>query len=856
MNKLAVLVDGSGFIYRAYYALPPLINRDGRSVGALYGFCRMLISLLEKHRSDLFCVVLDSGRDTFRMQIYPEYKANRSETPEELKAQLPMLKDVCDAFGVPNIKKKGFEADDIIATYSDKMSRSGYEVRIVSSDKDLMQLVTDKVSLFDPMKSKIIQSEEVIEKYGVLPSQMVFFQALMGDASDNVPGIEGIGPKTASKLINEFQTIDRLYDNIEYVKSEKIRNNLITQKEALDISLKLVTLEKNAEIDEDFRDFTVSFDPVKAVEFLKTIGFESLIKRIGGKSSDFSDQKRIRYAISSASDLKNFFELNRVQKFSFFHSSCINGNNVLAMCCGTRTAYCIFSTINEGDLFNQALLNYQEICEVLKPYLESEIQKIGIKNGVRYFKNIECRFYDDLSVMVYLLRGALSGDKVEEIFENNPDPTCRLQFKNVCEVDDICKVTELIYDNYEEIQSALKKQGLFKIYEEIDRPLINILKNMEENGITISHKKLIDLSEEFSQKIKQIEREIFEIVGCEFNIGSVKQLAEVLFSKLNIPKLNKKTSLDIENLEELSIHSSVPSLVIEWRKLSKLLSGYTLSLCKLADPETSKVHSTFNMASTLTGRLSSSNPNLQNIPHRTKYGKMIREAFISKPNHKLLSFDYSQIELRVLAHMADIQLLKDAFLKEKDIHAITAANLFRANLEEVTEEMRAHAKVINFGIIYGMSPFGLSNALSISPGEAKNYIQNYFSRFPEFEKFKTKTLEFAKKHGYVETITGRRCYIKDISSSNYQMRQFGERQAINAVIQGTASDIVKIAMINISPKLKDLHSKMLIQIHDELVFETEEDFVEKATTAIKNIMSQATNLSVPLKVNVSIGSTL
>ncbi|MDR2157903.1 MAG: hypothetical protein LBO02_01140, partial [Holosporaceae bacterium] len=446
MNKLAVLVDGSGFIYRAYYALSQFTDKDRRPAGAVYGFCSMIISLLKKHESDLFCVVFDSGRDTFRSEIYAEYKSNRLETPEDLKSQIPMLKEVCNAFGIPTIGKKGFEADDIIATYSVKLSELGYEVRIISSDKDLMQLITDNVSLFDPIKSKIIKTEEVLEKYGVLPSQMTYLQALMGDPSDNIPGIRGIGPKTAAKLVNEFKTLEAIYQNIDSIKPPKIKENLLYQKEQLNISLKLVTLDKNVDgVDKNFDDFRISYDHEKVAAFLESFGFNSLVKRLNRQSPKTTE--RTRYAITNIRDLKNFFESNRVRRFSFFISSHADGNNVLAICCGAQTVRCVFYFGDEADLFNQNT-THKEICDALKPYMENpDIQKIGIKNELRNFPHTEFRSYDDLSVMAYLLHG-IAGDKVGGIFYDNDDPICQTSFNNICEINQICQISEMIYDCY------------------------------------------------------------------------------------------------------------------------------------------------------------------------------------------------------------------------------------------------------------------------------------------------------------------------------------------------------------------------------------------------------------------------
>ncbi|MDR1551309.1 MAG: DNA polymerase I [Holosporaceae bacterium] len=846
-DNLAVLVDGSGFAYRAYYALPQLTNGAEQPVGAVYGFCSMLIPLLEKHRADLFCVVMDSGRDTFRKEVYAEYKSNRKVTPDDLKSQMPLLREACEAFGVPIISKKGFEADDVIATCATELSERGYKVRIISSDKDLTQLISDSVSLFDPIKSKIVGAEAVLEKYHVQPSQMVFLQALMGDSSDNIPGVSGIGPQTAAKLINKFGTLDEIYRNINSIHGKKIRENLIQQRGILDISLRLVTLERNVPLDWNLENFRISYDYNRVKNFLKNLGFQSLVRRLGPQSPCSEDCSR--QMISTPEALRVFFELNRIKKLSFFFSSYPNGNNALALCCGDQTAICIFSANDNNNLFFRGT-NLSEICRIMKPYLENpSIQKIGIRNELRFFKSIKLQSYDDLSVMNYLLHGT-AGDTIGDVFRHSDDPICKLSFKNICETDQICKISELIYNSYEIIAEDLKRNQLDIIYQKVDRPLISILKNMEENGVIVSPQKLRKLAEEFSQKIKETEKRIFELVGYEFNIGSANQLTEALFMRLNIPRPKKRGSLDMESLEELVAYSPVPALVIEWRRLSKLLSTYTHSLCKFIDSQTGRIHSTFHMTSTITGRLSSSNPNLQNIPRATKYGRRIREAFLSEKGSQLVSFDYSQIELRVLAHVADIRLLKHAFIAKEDVHAITAASVFGLSTNNVTAEMRSYAKIINFGIIYGMSPFKLARIMSVPIDKAVSYINSYLEQFPEFEAFRKSTLAFVQKHGYVQTITKRRCYIKDILSPNYFLRQFGERQAVNATIQGSAADIVKIAMIDIFPQLKELHSKLLLQIHDELIFEINDEFVEQAIPVIKNAMENAQRLSVPLEANI------
>lgn len=844
-KKLAILVDGSSFIYRAFYALPQLTGASGNSVGAVYGFCSMLLSLMDKHSSDLFCVALDAGRETFRREIYPEYKNNREETPQELKSQFPILIQACKAFGIPIIELEKYEADDIIATLSDKLSKQNYEVRIIASDKDLMQLITENVYLFDPIKSKVIKENEVFEKYGVLPHQMTALQTLMGDKTDNVPGIEGIGPKTAAKLINQFGSIDDIYKNIEGVSSAKIKAKLIDQKNLLKISGKLVTLCKEVPLSCDFSQLKINFNADKAKNFLMENKFNSLIKRLEKRSLRIEKKQRKYVHIYNASNLKTFMDLNDPKKISIFSTSCFNGNQILIICTKRQTAGCFFRS---KDSIEKNLISYQEIFSILKPYLDDEnITKIGLKSCLKLFP--EMKSFNDLAVIRYLLSGVV-GDKIADLFQDNDSYICKFSFSEICNAEQACLLAELMFDEFDNFTEELKRNELFEIYKNIDMPILSILNDMENNGIMISEEKLKSLAEIIKEKIKNLEDKIFALAGCEFNIGSPKQLADLLFEKLKLPRPSKKSSVNEENLEELYDINPIPKLVVEWRKLSKLLSGYTYSLCDLRDPKTQRLHTSFHSISTITGRLSSSNPNLQNIPYRTELGREIRHAFISQKGFKLISFDYSQIELRILAHLANIKVLKEAFSQEMDVHKATAAQIFEVSMDDVTPEMRARAKTINFGIIYGMSPFRLSKNLGIDLEKAKKYIESYFAKFPEFNVFKESVLDFAKKNGYVKTITGRRCYIKDILSKNFVLRQFSERQAVNAVIQGTGADIVKIAMIKVYPELEKLHSSMLIQIHDELVFETRNDFVDESIKSIKTIMEQAYEISIPLEVNV------
>ena len=847
-RKLAVLVDGSGFIYRAFYGMPPFTAPDGTPVGAVYGFCTMLLNLLEQHRSDLFCVILDSGRKTFRTEIYKDYKANRGETPQELKVQFPLLREACDAFGIPTVEKHGFEADDIIATYAVDLESKGFDVRIISSDKDLMQLVTENITMFDPLKNRVVGINEVIEKYGVPPAKMTYLQALMGDTSDNVPGVKGIGPKTAAKLLQTYETLDGIFENSQYI-SAKIREKLLTSRAEAEISLKLVTLCRDIDIARNYDELVVNSDINKLIQFFDKCNFSSLKRKIAHKLPSKTTETRALSLIYSAEDLRNFFQLNRVTKFSFCTTSLGESHYAIALCSPKAVTCCIFTY--PFDSYSA----FSAISEVLHEYFANpNIHKIGFFRDSHLFNYSQMRNYDDIGLMSYLLHGIVS-DNIGSVFQDSSAPICNSNFSTICDTKQLCSLAELLFDYCDTYKEQLRESGLYSVYENIDLPLFFVLRNMEKCGIKISPEKLQNLENLLADKIEELEKQIYTHAGCRFKIASVKQLREVLFEKLQLP-MPKKNSVDIESLEEISAYSPVPQLVIEWRKLSKLISTYTSALLGLMDHATYRVHTTFNMTSTVTGRLSSSNPNLQNIPVRTEIGKQIKNAFISKTGYKLLSFDYSQIELRVLAHLANVRLLQEAFQLEIDVHTATAANIFCMPVDSVTEEMRTKAKAINFGILYGMSAFRLSNILHVSLQDAKTYLESYYSKYPEIIEYKQSLLDCAKGKGYVETITKRRCYIKDISSSNYVLRQFSERQAVNAAIQGSAADIVKIAMIEVSKHLENLHSSMLLQIHDELVLETENDYTHQTINTVSNILQNVVPLSVPLTVHVNCGETL
>lgn len=856
-KKLALLVDGSNFVYRAFYALPQLTNPNNQPVGAVYGFCSMLLSLFSKHQSDLFCVALDAGRDTFRRDLYPKYKSNRDETPENLKSQFPILIEACKAFGVPLIEINKYEADDIIATLATKLESMNYEVRIIASDKDLMQLINENIYLFDPIKSKVIKEPEVLEKFGVTPNQMISLQTLMGDSTDSIPGVAGIGPKTAAKLLDQFHSIENIYEKIEEVTPERIKNKLIDQKENIKISRQLVTLCRTVPIEQDISELKIDLNPDRVKEFLNKHRFNSLLKRFEKQVNQVIHKQRHQLNLSTSIALQSFFKLNDIKKFSMFSTTCFNQNEILVICTDSYIVNCFFNqqTNNNPNLLSEKTsFTLTDLQQTLKPYIEDEsIEKIGFRGILKLFPNIKS--FNDIGSMSYLLHGVL-GNKVSDVFPGNDSPVCKMSFSEISDADQCRSLAEIMFDEFESFKTELEQNNLLDIYKNIDMPLISVLNAMESKGILLSTKKLKQVAEGFKEDTKSLETELFKLAGHAFNPASGKQLSKLLFEELKIPKPSKKNSMDIEALEDLSDHSPIPNLVIQWRKLAKLISTYTSSLCNLINPQTHRLHTKFNTTVTSTGRLSSSNPNLQTIPHRTEQGRKIRSAFISPEGSKLVSFDYSQIELRVLAHMADIKSLKEAFLNNLDIHTATASQIFNVKLEEVTPEMRTRAKTINFGIIYGMSHNRLARSLNISVEDAKKYIQNYFDRFPEFPKFHESILEFSRKNGYVQTLLGRRCFVKGLSSKNPILRSSGERQAFNAVIQGTAADIVKIAMIKVFSKQEELHTSMIIQIHDELVFETPNEFVEASIPIITEIMENAYTLSIPLVVESKYGDYL
>ncbi len=919
-NNHLFLVDGSGYIFRAYYALPPLYRKsDGLPTGAVNGFCNMLYKLIEDTNKSIgpthLAVIFDSARKTFRNEIYKDYKANRGDPPEDLIPQFKIIKDAVTAFGIQSIESKGFEADDIIATYAEAAVKKNWQVSIVSSDKDLMQLVTEKINLVDTMKNKNIGPKEVEEKFGVGPDKVIDVQALAGDSSDNVPGAPGIGIKTAAQLINEFGNLEKLLEKCGDIKQEKRRDNIKDNKEQIRISKELVTLKKDVgdiPLLADLKNNNLAIK--KLVPFLEDLELKKLADRIRKKNPEIkfetlnieeskvekkekgnlnSDKeittKNINTKYVLIDNIKNLEELksNIYDIGHFVYDVETDSLNILeanligiSICYGLETSYYIpFQHIDELNQIITNQIKIDEFLKIFKPIMEdSSIIKIGhnIKydNAILKKYGIDVIGYDDTMLMSFISDAGINRHGMDDLAKIHFNKET-IKYKEVVGSGK----SQITFDkvdlknalNYaaEDADITYKLYLLFKkrinheknnyIYSNIEKPLIDCIQTMELNGIKVDKKYLKKLSTDFSKRISKLESKIYKDTGTEFNIASPKQLSEVLFDKLKL-KPPKKTrtgekSTGIDVLEDLAYGGNkVAETIIEWRQLSKLKNTYTEALQTHIIKSTGRIHTSYAMASTSTGRLASSDPNLQNIPIKTEEGRSIRKAFIPDKDQTIFSADYSQIELRVLAHMADVSQLKDAFNNNEDIHKLTASEIFNVKHKDVTQDLRRKAKAVNFGIIYGISAFGLAKQLSISNYEASDFIKEYFKKFSGIKEYMENTKELCRNNGYVETLCGRKCFFPRIKDKNFALRSFQERAAINAPIQGTAADIIKLAMIKINDKIKaNNECKMLLQVHDELIFEIKNDKLKKYRKMILSEMENALvpkfNLSVPLSVD-------
>ena len=898
MKKL-ILIDGSGFIFRAFYALPPLTNPDGIPINAVYGYCNMIINIIETFQPEQVIVVFDTKRKTFRNDIYKDYKSNRVDPPDELVPQFSIIREATEAFDLPQIEMEGYEADDIIATYASQAEKKGVSVTIISSDKDLMQLVNNKTKMYDSMKNNYIGINEVKEKFGVEPSKVIDVQALAGDSIDNIPGVSGIGVKTAAELLNSFGTLNNLFSQLDKIQQPKRKQTLIDEKENALISKKLVTLKNDVPIKKPY-DFQIfkGINQKKALNFFEKHGFKNLIARFNkkdlkkdiGNQQQENNKKNKYHIIKSVDELKKIIEKIKKEKFVVVdtETNSLNANSakLVGMSFSFKENEAYYLPLEHRlDKSNKMLnIKIDKIFLILKNLLEDpSIMKIG--HNIKYDKivlsniNINLNPVEDTMLLSYVLDAGKFKHNLDELAKIYLDYDT-IKYKDVVGVGkkektfDQLTIEEAYIYAAEDADVTLKlfkilkkrivKERLLNVYESIEKPLIDVLVLIERNGIKINTKKLKELHAIFCKKILLIEKAIFKYSQLEFNVASPKQLGEVLFDKMGLPGGKKgksgsySTSSDV--LENLSYQGhEIAKALLEWRQISKLKNTYTESLIEEINKKTSRIHTSYSMAATNTGRLSSTNPNLQNIPIRTEEGKKIRNAFISEKGYTLVSFDYSQIELRLLAHIGKVNELKKAFELNLDIHKETASQIFNKPIDKIDNDLRRKAKTINYGIIYGISPFGLSKQLNISRTDADFFLKEYFKKYSGIPSYIEKTTNFCKKNGFVETIFGRKCYIVGINNKNPNFRNFAIRAAINAPIQGSAADIIKKAMIKIHKFFKQnkIKSRMILQVHDELLFEIQKSEITYLTKEIKSIMEEAMlpeiKLEVPLVVELGEG---
>ena len=905
------LVDGSGYIFRAYYALPPLTRKsDGLPVGAVSGFCNMLFKLLEDSKSNdnsekptHFAVIFDSARKNFRNDIYSEYKGNRSDAPDDLIPQFEFIRKSVLAFNLPSIELINYEADDLIATYVEQILSKGAKATIVSSDKDLMQLYRKNVRIYDPMKNKFINEEDVNNKFGVKPEKVVDVQALAGDSTDNVPGVPGIGVKTAAELINEYGNLENLLKNAKNIKQNKRRETLIENSDKAIISKKLVELKNDVPVKNSISEFGLKqIDKKKLYNFLREMEFNRLLSSAISKygESEFENNEpniKEKYSLEITNKnyeiIKNEDELRKFLKnaeeigeFSIdteTNSLDPHQASLVGISISSSIGYAFYIPLNHLNTKN---FNEKNILSIFKPYLEDKsIKKIGqnIKFDyiIFYHRGIDINSMEDTMLMSYVLDAGKNRHNMDTLSEIHLDHKT-IKFKdivgtgkkqiNFSEVDlEVAKNyasedADITYRLYKIFLKSLKSENLINIYEIFEKPLIKILAMMEINGIGLDKGFLKKLSSKFSNKIEQFEKKIYKISNKKFNIASTKQLGEIMYNELKISSLKKTkkgsfaTSASV--LEDLAFKGhELPKLVLDWRQTSKLKNTYSDSLPEHLNSKTNRVHTSFLLAATTTGRLASSDPNLQNIPIKSEDGRDIRKAFISEKDKKLISADYNQIEMRILADLADVKALKKAFLNSEDIHSLTASQVFGVEIKKVNSEMRRKAKAINFGIIYGISQYGLAKQIGVSNNEAEEFLNSYFQKFPEIKEYMNSTIKFCRKSGYVQNIFGRKTHIIGINDKNFNVRNFQERAAINAPIQGSASEIMRLAMIRLNSELnlpKNQNLKMLLQIHDELIFETNINDLKKSSKLISDIMMSVKNseqhsFSIPLLVDVNSG---
>ena len=917
MNKIQktdhfYLIDGSGYIFRAYYALPPLSRKsDGLPTGAVSGFCSMLFKLLEDSKSDQnlqkpthFAVIFDSARKTFRNEIYSDYKANRSEAPDDLAPQFEYIRKSVLAFNLPSVDLPNYEADDLIATYVDQILKKGAKVTIVSSDKDLMQLYKKGVRIFDPMKNKFITDDDVVKKFGVDASKVIDVQSLAGDSSDNVPGVPGIGVKTAAELINKYGTLENLLKSAHEIKQNKRRETLIENKDKALISKKLVTLDHNSPVNRELSEFKLqNIDKDKLYKFLREMEFNRLLSSAISaygepelesnkiETQNLDKQQKINnrnyYLINSLDEIDKWIEeaeeVGEVAVDTETTSLDPHQADLVGISLCSKIGKACYIPVGHKS---PKCLKKEAVIKKLKKILEDpSIKKIGqnIKfDFIVFYKcGITLSSMEDTMLMSYVLDAGKNRHNMDTLSEIHLGHKT-ISFKdmvgtgkkeiNFSEVeldkakDYAAEDADVTFRLYKKFIKNLKSEKMINIYEIFEKPLIKILAFMEIEGVEIDSKFLKSLSSKFEKKIQKLEKEVFKISKKEFNIASPKQLGEIIYNDLKIAGLKKTkkgsfaTSASV--LEDLAFKGhEFPKLILDWRQVSKLKNTYSDALPEHLNPNTKRVHTSFLLAATTTGRLASSDPNLQNIPIKSEDGKDIRKAFTAKKGHLLISADYNQIEMRILADLADVKELKKAFKNKEDIHSLTASQIFNIDIKKVNQDHRRKAKAINFGIIYGISQYGLAKQINVSNYEAEEFLNSYFAKFPEIKVYMDNTIKFCRKSGYVNNIFGRRSHFNGINDKNFNVRNFQERAAINAPIQGSASEVMRLAMIRLDKKLseeKNSNSKMLLQIHDELIFEIPKKdekvmikLIEKEMTSVAQ--SDYHSFSTPLTVDINVG---
>ncbi|MGB3211620.1 MAG: DNA polymerase I [Desulforhopalus sp.] len=887
MKEEIYLIDGSAYIYRAYHAIAPLSNSKGVPTHAVLGFINMVNRLVREKKPKYLAIAFDSRGPVFRHQIYDQYKANRPPMPEDLSAQIPFIKQFVEAANLLMIEGEDVEADDIIASVVKRFTALGHRVVIVSGDKDLLQLVAEDVVMWDPMKDKVMDQEEVKKKYGVSPDQLLDLFSLIGDSSDNVPGVPGVGPKTAEKLIGDFVTLDGLYTHVDDLKKSKMKEKIIAHRGQAYLSKELIDLKSDVAVPEQLDSYLFrQGDEELLAEIYTELEFSSLLKGIDTSKAVPSEgfvTVRNREQLEELIAVLQDAELLVVDT----ETTSVNARNAglvgISLCVDLERAWYIpVGHLDEAGHLVEGQLGQQEVLAAVQPFLLSkELLKIG--HNLKYDYTVIKQQWGielggalaDTMIAAYLIesdgrslkldtlclnRGlrltsfdeVVGGDKRENCFAY-----VDIEDAGMYSCEDVYSTLFL----WQEFGPLLRKKGVEDLFRRVEMPIIPILAGMELTGICVDLSVLSLLSTEFSEKLGILEKQIFTMAGHEFNINSPRQLGQVLFEEQGLPHGRKtKTgfSTDVKVLEKLAKKHGLPDLILQYRTLAKLLSTYVQKLGQMQDPVTGRIHSSFNQAVAATGRLSSSDPNLQNIPIRTEEGNRIREAFVPGEGLIFLSADYSQIDLRVLAHYSQDTALMSAFRKGQDIHATTAAEIFSVSPMLVTSEMRRVAKSINFGIVYGMSSFGLSSQLDISRKDAQRFIDKYFRLYTGVQKFMEDIVNLARENGYVTTLLGRRRSFPDIVAKNRNQREFAERMAINTPIQGTAADIIKLAMIECEKVImeKKLSAKMLLQIHDELVFELPETELERTRPIIQSAMEDALKLDVPLVVNFEVGNNL